>query len=180
MNLRNRSDRYGTPSIALHWLMLLLLVAVYTTVNLAEAFPKGSVERDGLRAWHFALGLSVLALVVVRLAVNFSDRAPGIAPEPPAWQARSATLMHLALYALMIGLPLLGWLLLSARGRPIPFFGFELPPLIGENRSAARFIKELHEIGGTCGYFLIGLHAVAALFHHYVARDNTLRRMLPG
>lgn len=180
MTLRNRSDRYGTPSIALHWLMLLLLVAVYTTVNLTELFPKGSVQRDGLRAWHFALGLSVLVLVIVRLAVNLSDRPPGIAPEPPAWQARSARLMHVALYALMIGLPLLGWLLLSARGRPIPFFGFELPPLIGENRSLAKIIKELHEIGGNCGYLLVAVHAGAALFHHYLVRDNTLRRMLPG
>ena len=76
MNLRNRSDRYGMPSIALHWLMLLLLVAVYATVNLAEAFPKGSVQRDGLRAWHFALGLSVLVLVVVRLCLLYTSPSP--------------------------------------------------------------------------------------------------------
>lgn len=179
MTLRNRSDRYGTPSIALHWLMLLL-AAVYATVNLAEVFPKGSLQRDGLRAWHFALGLSVLALAVVRLAVNLSARAPAIVPEPPAWQARAARLVHVALYALMIALPLLGWLLLSARGRPIPFFGVELPALVGESRSLARFVKELHEFGGNSGYLLIGAHAAAALFHHYVVRDNTLRRMLRG
>jgi cytochrome b561 len=69
--------------------------------------------------------------------------------------------------------------MLSAAGKPIPFFGLELPPLIGENKELAKTIKEVHETGGTVGYYLIGLHTAAALFHHYLVRDNTLRRMLP-
>jgi cytochrome b561 len=69
--------------------------------------------------------------------------------------------------------------LLSAAGKPIPFFGLDLPALISENKDLARTLKELHETCGTIGYFLIGLHAVAALFHHYIVRDNTLLRMLP-
>ncbi|MNP75825.1 hypothetical protein D3C76_1729480 [compost metagenome] len=80
----------------------------------------------------------------------------------------------------MIGAPLAGWLILSAAGKPIPFFGLELPALIGPDKELAGQIKELHELAGTAGYWLIGLHAVAALFHHYVSRDNTLVRMLPG
>ena len=91
-----------------------------------------------------------------------------------------AKLMHAALYALMIGMPLLGWLVLSAEGDPIPFFGLQLPPLIGPNEGLEETIKEIHETFGTVGYFLIGLHAAAALFHHYFVRDNTLKRMLPG
>jgi cytochrome b561 len=87
--------------------------------------------------------------------------------------------MHVALYVLMIGLPLVGWLILSASGKPVPFFGLQLPALVGENKALADLFKEIHETGGTVGYFLIGLHAAAALFHHYVVRDNTLRRMLP-
>jgi cytochrome b561 len=79
----------------------------------------------------------------------------------------------------MIGMPLLGWLLLSAGGKPIPFFGLEFPALIGEDKGFARQVKEIHEAIGTIGYFLIGIHALAALYHHYVMRDNTLRRMLP-
>jgi cytochrome b561 len=77
-------------------------------------------------------------------------------------------------------MPLAGWLLLSAAGKPIPFFGLHLPALIGQSKDTAEFIKEIHETGGTVGYFLIGLHAVAALYHHYVVRDNTLLRMLPS
>jgi cytochrome b561 len=87
--------------------------------------------------------------------------------------------MHITLYALMIGMPLLGWLLLSAAGKPIPFFGLELPALISKNKELADLIKEIHETIGTAGYFLVGIHAAAALFHHYVKRDDTLVRMLP-
>jgi cytochrome b561 len=79
----------------------------------------------------------------------------------------------------MIVMPILGWMLLSASGKPIPFFSLELPALIGESTTLAETLKEIHETGGTIGYFLIGLHATAGLFHHYVMRDNTLVRMLP-
>ena len=61
----------------------------------------------------------------------------------------------------------------------LPFFGLQLPALIAENKDLASQIKEIHEAVGTTGYFLIGLHAVAALYHHYIKRDNTLTRMLP-
>jgi cytochrome b561 len=88
--------------------------------------------------------------------------------------------MHVALYVLMIGMPVAGWLMLSADGKPIPFFGLQLPALIDKSKDLAKIIKEIHETGGTVGYYLIGLHAVAALFHHYYVRDNTLQRMLPS
>lgn len=180
MSWRNRTERYGSLSIGLHWSMLLLLAAVYACIELREFYPKGSDPREALKAWHFMLGLSVLLLASLRLLARLTDPAPRIVPEPPKWQRLSARLMHLTLYALMIGMPLAGWLILSAAGKPIPFFGLQLPALIGESKSVATSIKEIHEIGGTVGYFLIGLHAAAALFHHYVVRDDTLRRMLPG
>ena len=88
--------------------------------------------------------------------------------------------MLVALYAFMIGMPLLGWLTLSAEGKAIPFFFVRLPALINASKFVAEWAKEIHEAGSALGYFLIGGHAAAALFHHYVVRDNTLRRMLPG
>ncbi|MDO8457628.1 MAG: cytochrome b [Burkholderiaceae bacterium] len=180
MNRRNTTDRYGSLSIALHWVMVLLLIAVYACIELREFFPKDSDPRNALKTWHFMLGLSVLALVVVRMLVNLTSPTPRIVPNPPQWQNLSAKAMHIALYALMVGLPLAGWLMLSASGKPIPFFGLQLPALIGQNKELAGTIKELHEAGGTIGYFLIGLHALAGLYHHYFVRDNTLVRMLPG
>ena len=87
--------------------------------------------------------------------------------------------MHYALYGFMIAMPLAGWLMLSAAGKNIPFFGLQWPALMGESNNIAEFIKEIHETGGTLGYFLIAFHAAAALIHHYLLRDDTLRRMLP-
>ncbi|MDO8925934.1 MAG: cytochrome b [Sideroxyarcus sp.] len=179
MNWKNTNTRYGSPTIGIHWLMLLLFVAVYGTIELRELFEKGSDPREALKTWHFMLGMLVFALIWLRLAARFSGPTPVIRPAPPRIQEISGKLLHLALYVLMIGMPLTGWLLLSAAGKPIPFFGLELPALIGENKDLAGQIKELHEVVGKMGYFLIGLHAVAALYHHFIKRDDTLTRMLP-
>jgi len=180
MNISNTTNRYGSLSIWLHWLMFLLIVAVYACIDLREYYPKGSYTRDALKTWHFMLGLSVFVLVWLRLASIVTGHTPRILPDPPMWQKMSSKAVHLALYLLMIGMPLLGWLLLSASGKPIPFFGLQLPALISESKSVADTIKEIHETGGTVGYFLIGFHAAAGLFHHYFVRDNTLLRMLPN
>ena len=180
MSLKSTPSRYGNLSIALHWLMLVLIAAVYACIELKGNFPKGSETRELLKQWHFMLGMAIFALVWLRLIARLVSPTPSIEPAPASWQNTLAKLMHLALYALMIGAPLAGWLILSAAGKPIPFFGLELPPLIDKNPSLAGDIKELHETVAVAGYWLIGLHALAGVFHHYVARDNTLVRMMPG
>ena len=179
MNRKNASPRYGSLSIGLHWLMLILIAVVYACIELKGNFPKGSETRELLKQWHFMLGLSVFALVWLRLLARALSPIPAIEPPLPTWQALPAKLMHLALYALMIGAPLAGWLILSAAGKPIPFFGLELPALLAPNKGLAGDIKEIHETAAVVGYWLIGLHAAAALFHHYIRRDDVLRRMLP-
>lgn len=179
MNWKNTAIRYGSLSIGLHWLMLLLFIAVYGCIELRGFYPKGSDPREALKTWHSMLGMLVFVFVWLRLAARLSGPTPGIRPEPSGWQQLSAKLMHLALYAFMIAMPLIGWLLLSASGKPVPFFGLELPALIGKSKDLASQIKEIHEFLGTAGYYLIGLHAAAALYHHYIKTDNTLTRMLP-
>jgi len=174
------TKRYPAISIFLHWAMLLLITAVYSCILLRENFPRGSDLREGLKMWHFMLGLSVLALVIIRIVARLLTAKPPIKPEPPAWQMLLAKVTHFALYAFMLAMPILGWSILSADGATSPCVGLELPALIGPNKSLAGQIKEIHETIGTIGYFLIGLHALAALFHHYVVKDNTFRRMLPG
>ena len=172
-----RPHSFSRLSIALHWLMLALLAAVYACIELREFYPRGSDIREALKTWHFMLGLSVFVLVWVRIA------ARALSPRRPAPRSRAGALaaaVHLALYGLMIAMPLMGWVVLSAEGDAVPFFGLTLPPLVAANEGLAGRVEEVHETLGVAGYWLIGLHAAASLFHHYVLRDGTLRRMLPG
>lgn len=171
------SERYGRLSIILHWITLALLIGVYACIELREMYPRGSDLREALKMWHFMLGLTVFFLVWVRITARWFGNTPPIVPAAPKWQLALASIVELALYSLMILLPILGWLTLSAEGKPIPFFGAQLPALAGESKQLAERTEELHVTLATIGYFLIGLHAAAALFHHYVQRDNTLRRM---
>lgn len=180
MTLRNTTTRYGTLSIGLHWLMLLLIAAVYACMELRGVFPKGSAGREAMKTWHYMLGLSVLALVALRLVLAVTSPMPRIDPPPGRWVSVASHLSHAALYLFMLLMPILGWLLLSGEGDPVPFFGLELPPLASADKAFAKSVKEVHETIGEAGYYLIGLHAAAALFHHYFKHDNTLTRMLPS
>jgi cytochrome b561 len=169
--------KFNPIIIALHWLMLLLIVAVYLFIEFRGLFPRGSEPRELMKTLHFMLGISVFFLVFLRLVVRFSTKAPDIIPTPKFIEALLAKLMHIALYIFMIGMPLLGWLILNANGKAVPFFGLQLPMLISENKDLGKLLREIHEIGGSIGYFLLGGHALAALLHHYVKKDNTLLRM---
>ncbi len=180
MSWKNTENRYGFLSIGIHWLMVLLFIAVYACIELRVLYPKGSDLREALKAWHFMVGMLIFLLVALRLAARLSGPTPEIRPEPPSWMQITANLLHFGLYLLMVVMPLTGWLLLSVSGKPFPFFGLELPALIGQNKGLEEPIKEIHEFVGTAGYYLIGLHAAAALYHHYFVHDNTLTRMLPG
>jgi len=179
MSWKNTNKRYGTLSISLHWLMFVLMVAVYATIELRGLFPKGSDPREAMKALHFMLGLSVLLLLSVRIYARVVSPAPLISPALSPAQNLAAKLGHLALYIFMIAMPVLGWAVLSAAGKPIPFFGLELPPLIAENEELAKSLKEIHETVGELGYYLIGIHVLAALYHHHIRKDDTLTRMLP-
>lgn len=171
-------DRYHSASIVLHWLMFALIAAAYATIELREIYPRGSDPREALKAWHFMLGLSVLALVWLRIAARLAWPAPAPDANEPAWRRLAAHAVHAVLYLFMIAMPVAGWLILSAEGDRVLFFGLELPALTGPDEAFAERIESLHELGGTLGYWLIGAHAAAALFHHYWLRDGVLLHML--
>ena len=173
------SRRFNLPLIALHWLMLALIALAYATSELQEAFEHTPTE-GLLQDWHTVSGIAVLGATALRLVVRAFTRVPAIVPNPPRWQEVLAALAHVALYGLMIALPLTGWLVSNADGKDVAWFGTQLPTLLGPSKGLAKVLEDVHEAIATAGYFLIGLHAAAALFHHYVVRDNTLRLMLPG
>lgn len=179
MNYTNNKTGYAFLTILLHWLMLIIVAFAYALMELKSFAPRGSDLRLNMASLHYLLGLSVFALVWVRLALRMTGEVPPIEPNPAIWENVFAKAIHWFFYAFMIGLPLLGWLALSAKGKPVHLFVFDLPFLIATDDALARLLKDLHETLASVGYFAIGLHAAAALFHHYQKHDNTLRRMLP-
>ncbi|MCK9800945.1 cytochrome b [Pseudomonas sp. MAFF 302030] len=178
MTNASAAQRYTKLSMTLHWLMLVLFVGVYACIELKGMLPKGHALKVPLLGVHALFGLGIFALVWVRLLGRLKPR-PAIVPTPPAWQNVLARVTHLALYLLMIVTPALAWLMLSAAGKPVPYFGFMLPSPLAVDTELAKQLKEWHELIGNAGYALIGLHACAGLFHHYWVHDNTLTRMLP-
>ena len=174
----NPVSRYPRALIGLHWLTLLLLAAAYACIELRGNFPRGSAIRDGLKDWHYALGLSVFVLLWLRMALRLRGPLPD--PLQTGWQRGLASGVHVLLYLFMAAMPLLGWALLSAEGELPSWFGVTLPSLLAPDDALAERFEEWHETLGSAGYWLIGVHAAAALFHHYGLRDATLRRMLPG
>jgi cytochrome b561 len=175
-------NRYSGTTIALHWLMLVLIASAYVLILSRTEFEKGSDARNLVKMLHFSVGVTIFALVWLRIAARLSGGpAPAITPAPGPMQHKAAKLAHLALYGLMIGMPIGGMAILAFEGHAIPYFGlFEFRLPLAENKDLAEVFEELHETGGTVGYFLIGLHAAASLYHHYVRRDDTVKRMLPG
>ncbi|WP_100644556.1 cytochrome b [Alteromonas facilis] len=179
MNLDKKHSRYGSLLMAMHWIMLIMLVGVFACIELREVFPRGSEPRAALKTWHFMLGLSVFCLLWLRLLARVTTPTQPIIPSLPLWQRVTANSVEFTLYLFMFVMPVLGWSVLSAEGSTIPFWGFEFFALLNTDKELAKQLEEIHGLIGTAGYYLIGLHAMAALFHHYIRQDNVLLRMLP-
>ena len=177
---RSTADHYGRLAMLMHWGVLLLIVGVYGTMEWREFVPKEDPLRGTLRTWHLSLGLIVFASVWLRLLLRAIEPTPAITPPLPAWQELPGRVMHWALYAMMIVLPVTGYLMGNADDRTVSFFGLPLPRLIGPDKALGELLEEIHEIVANAGYFLIALHSAAGLFHHYVQHDTTLARMLPS
>ncbi len=181
MSIAQVSDRarYSPGLRRLHWLMAVLIALAYVFIEQRGIFERGTAERAAMMQTHFWLGLSVLVLVVWRLLLRHRDGAPPITPLLPAWQAWPAKALHLALYAFLVAMPVLGLLTAWTDGKVLllPFTDIALPALLAPDEALGERLEELHGSIGEAFYWVIGLHVLAAAYHHYIRRDDTLRRM---
>lgn len=180
MSLRNTAQRWGAVSQLLHW-VIVALIAWMAWLGLTMVDMPPTPAKINTYALHKSVGLTLLALVVLRLVWRLYAGAPRAVPGTPSWQQRIASLTHGALYVLMLGIPLSGWLFNSAAGYPLQWFKqFNLPAIAGKDEGLANLAHQLHEWGFWALLVLVAAHAGAALFHHLFQGDDTLRRMLPG
>lgn len=172
--------RYTGVAIALHWLMALAILGMLG-VGLWMTGLKTSPSKIEVYSWHKWIGLTILALAALRLVWRAYHPPPFYAESIPAWQLQVATWTHRAAYLLMFAMPLSGWLQNSAAGFPLSWFGlFKVPSLIGRSKEAFAFWQQTHEVLAWTLMALVALHVAAALKHHFLDRDDTLTRILPG
>ena len=180
MSLKNTTDRWGGISQLLHWTIAVLILTIGAVGLLMGELPR-SPKWFWVYTAHKSLGLTVLVLVIVRIAWRLYAGAPQPVPGTPRWQAKLASLTHAAIYLLILAMPLSGWLYDSASGlRPLRWFGLvEVPKISPPNEAIAGAMHETHELLFWELLALVAGHAAAALYHHFFQRDATLSRMLP-
>lgn len=178
--IRNSQDAWGWPTIALHWIVALLIVTTFGLgLWMAEVPPRA--DRPYYFAIHASLGITLLVIVVVRILWAVLNPPPAAPAGTPPWQHAVARLTHVGLNLLTLVTIGFGWLLAGVHDTPIVPRAFGVVPLpspVTLPRTAEDFLEEGHELVAYALMALAALHVAAALWHHYVLRDNTLRRML--
>ena len=178
--LRNTRTRWGALSQFLHWLMAAL-IGVQIGLGLAGANLPLGMSKLATLARHKSLGLTILALALIRLAWRALNPTPALPGALKAYERPQALATHVALYALLIALPVTGWIMSSARGFPVSWFNLvQLPNLVTPDPALYHAMVLTHIVlASTLGLILI-LHIAAAIRHHFVLHDEVLRRMLPA
>jgi cytochrome b561 len=179
MTYGNRTDHYPVTSKLLHWLIAICVLATAPVAIAMTRVGKGPTQ-DVLFNFHKSLGVLILSLMILRLinrlAVGAPIADPGIAP----WQKAVSAAVHTSFYALLLAMPIVGYIANSAFGAPTPFFGlFNVPAIIEKNESLATQLFTIHRWVGWLLIILVLTHVSAALYHHFIRGDVVLRRMLP-
>lgn len=175
----NSATRYTTTAISLHWLAALLIFATFPLGVYAHELALSPLKLK-LVSYHKWLGVTIFLLTVARLAWRMKHTPPPLPETIPLWQQRAAHGLHLLLYTLLFAIPLTGWLMSSAKGFPVVYLGLvQLPDLVGKDKALGELLTTVHQTLNFGLLVLVGMHIAAALKHHFIEHDATLRRMLP-
>lgn len=178
MAIKSTETQWGGMAKLLHWLMALAIIGNGIFGLIMVEMPRGMGKLNAF-ALHKSIGLTVLALLLLRISWRWFDRKPRDEPMP-RWQRIAAHLTHVVLYLFMLALPLSGWIMNSLHGYPLQFFKlFNLPGLAEKNEELSELAETAHETLFWVLLLVVIAHAGAALVHHLFERDNTLLRMLP-
>lgn len=184
MMTRNTDHEWGSVTKALHWsigLLILINVGIaYWISTLEEDVPGDPETWLVLTPLHKSIGITALALILIRLGWTVTGTRPDLQPGIPVWQRNLTHGIHSLLYILMLLVPLMGYATSAAFGSPFEYFGlFVVPNLVPENETTVTVTYWIHFVSAWMMAGLVALHAAAAIWHHLVPRDDTLLRMLP-
>jgi cytochrome b561 len=181
------SDRYGAVAVLLHWLIALLVLAIATLGLVMTHVKLTPLWQFRFYQWHKSIGITILILATLRLLWRLAHRPPPLPDAMPRLEKRAAAGTHLLLYGLMLGLPIVGWALVSASPLNLPTVLYGLvrwpdlpvPKVLPGIGSTEKLLGLVHAYGAYVLIGLVVLHALAALRHHVVLKDDVVRRMLP-
>ncbi len=173
--------RHSLGAMVFHWAIAALIALNFAVVWIAEDIPKA--ERGPVMDNHFAIGLTVLMLAVLRILWRMAAPPPPMVETLKAWEVAVAKVTHGLLMLLTLALPLAGWIMVSAfsGGKPISYFGlFDFPGLpLAQSKDTGGLFHEMHEVFATLTLALVALHVLAAFKHMIFDRDGTMRRIVP-
>ncbi|HEX8596738.1 MAG TPA: cytochrome b [Pseudomonas sp.] len=178
--MNTSSERYTYKARWFHWAMAILIVLAYALILSRTQFERGSSLRTFVVQTHFWVGIVVLAMAFFRVAERRRHMPPGITPPLEGILRTAATLSHYLLYAFLFVQPLLGLftVLIEKGSLPIPLTQLLIPSPFPVSEQFAESLEDIHKLLGTIFYYVIGLHVVAAIWHHFVRKDNTVKRMV--
>ncbi|MEO8810662.1 MAG: cytochrome b [Rhodanobacter sp.] len=178
MTLRSTDRRWGSISKCFHWIIALAILC-NGTFGLLMDLAASPMQKINWLALHKSIGLTVLALVLLRIFWRWGDGRPAEEPAP-RWQMLAARAVHGLLYVVILAIPLSGWWFNSVSGKPLQWFKlFNLPPLAAKDAGLRHFAHGVHEYLFWFLLLVLVAHVGAALKHHVLDNDNVLRRMLP-
>jgi cytochrome b561 len=179
MAIRNTTFRWGSLAQLLHWVIVALIITQFVLANMEGKLPLG-MAKLAMLARHKSVGITILGLAIIRLLWRWMNPTPELPNTLKPYERVLAKFTHFTLYALLFAMPLTGWMMSSARNFPVSWFSlFQLPDLVAPSRPLYDALHETHEI---LAWTLLGaaiLHAAAAIKHHFILKDDVLRRMLP-
>ncbi len=173
--------RYSAPMRAIHWLTVLVVLTTYGLTYVVDLFARGTPERNTTWWLHISFGCLLILLVAARFVARFTTTVPPTSSALSRPVAIASHAVHGLLYLLLIAVPALGVATAFVSGKAITLFGLiDIASPLTANRTLAHQLEDVHGLMADSLLILAGLHAAAALWHHFVKKDDVLRRMLPG
>jgi cytochrome b561 len=178
MPFRNTTRSWGSLSKAFHWLIVLLIINQWWIGERADDL-QGLAKLEAL-GLHKSFGMTIFMLAVLRLLWRLVNPTPELATETKPWERVLARISHFLLYALIFAMPLTGWMMSSAKNYPVSWFKlFQFPDLVAPAEQTFQQMRDLHHLLFKVLVGVALLHVAGALKHHFIDRNDVLKRMLP-
>lgn len=177
----HRRDKYHILIRILHWLMAIMILSLIAVGWYMEGLPKEAAGRGDLYSLHKSFGVTILALLFIRIAIRLTKGAPDLPDSIPYIIRKAAHAVHYLIYILMFSVPLAGIMMSNMYGYPVKWFGYKLPFMFPENKELAYIAKESHGILAYALLALVAFHIAGAIKHRFFEKNpknDVLNRML--